>query len=115
VIRLGSAVVTIGDGYTVTQFADGSKIHALWAEQPGQAVTARRLGMSVWELNRSHDVTHSLLAAWFGLPHSPTLHAIANGRLYPENAAEERAVMAVQAFARAVGVDLMAVAERAGG
>lgn len=62
-------------------------------------------------MNREHDLTHSLLARALGLPHSPTLHDVAHGRAASDlHAIEEEAVLALQRFARAAGVDLVATA-----
>jgi hypothetical protein len=76
--RLGATVVEIHPGYTVTRSADGREVHAHHREQRGQAGLARDLcyGGDVEALN-NHDLTHSLLAAFLGLPHSLTLAAVA--------------------------------------
>jgi hypothetical protein len=116
-IRLGNVTVEIRDGYTLTTFADGTRLHALHAEQDGQRETALDLGYSTaWEMNVVHDLAHSLLARWLDLPHSPTLHAVARGMDTPAEVwrREEEAVLALQAYAKAVGVDLVAIARRMG-
>ena len=76
--RLGATVVEIHPGYTVTRSADGREVHAHHREQRGQAGLASDLcyGGDVEALN-NHDLTHSLLAAFLGLPHSLTLAAVA--------------------------------------
>lgn len=85
-------------------------------EQPGQAETAAGLRYpDAQSMNRDHDLMHSLLAHWLGLPASPTLIQVADGQFGSDiAAAEEAAVLAVQRFANLAGVDLQAVAARAG-
>ena len=104
---LGDVTVDMGDAYTVTTFPDGLQLVAMHSEQPGQAETAARLGYpNADAMNREHDAFHSLLAHWLGLPCSPTLHAAASGRRYPHWREEEDAVLAVQRFALAAGIDI---------
>lgn len=111
-IKLGSVTVETFDDYTVTRFADGLEVHAHHAEQPGQADTAARLGYAeAFAMNKEHDLAHALLAYWLGLPHSPTLRDVAEGK--PANDLhylEEEAVMALCRFSNAVGVSLLDVA-----
>lgn len=107
-VRLGQNAVLIGLESTATHFADGSVTEADHAAQPGQAKTAASIGYSSAEaMNREHDLAHSLLAHWLGLDYSPTLHAVANGQRSAIWEAEESAVLALQRFARAAGVDLV--------
>jgi hypothetical protein len=111
-IHLGTVTVEAFDGYTVTRFADGKEVHALHAEQPGQAETAKGLGYPDAEaMNRDHDLAHSLLCYWLGLPCSPTLRDVATGTPAHEiHYLEEAAVMALCRFANATGVSLVEVA-----
>lgn len=109
--RLGNATVQHGDGFTVTQLPDGD-VSAAWAVQHGQDATAQEYGLPAELMNAQHDLAHSILAAVLGLPHSPTLGALASGRRWPAWSVEERAVLAVQGFAHAAGVDLERVARR---
>lgn len=111
--RLGSTTVEIHDGWSVTRFADGEELHALHGEQPGQAEVAKWLGMSVERMNVTHDIAHSLLCHLLGLPHSGSLRAAAT-RSKPRDVdwIEEEAVLALQKFAHAAGVDLLEVAQR---
>lgn len=107
-IRIGACTVEIHPGWTETRFPDGRSVTALHTAQPGQDGTARRCGYrSAEELNRDYDLTHSLLAAWLGLPWSPTLYDVARGISGDElHAIEEEAVLAVQRLANALKVDL---------
>jgi len=111
-IQLGSVTVEIHDGYTVTRFADGKEVHALHAEQPGQAETAKGLGYPDAEaMNTEHDLAHCLLAYWLGLDCSPTLRDVADGKPATEpHWLEEEAVMSLCKFANAMGVSLVEVA-----
>lgn len=111
-VAIGSSVVSVSRGWTETTFSDGSSLSARHDEQPGQRQTAAELGCSVERMNREHDLTHSLLAAWLGLGQSPTLYGVAVGEKYPLHDLEEAAVLAIQRFAIAAGVDLLALAER---
>lgn len=64
-------------------------------------------------MNRTHDLAHTILAAALGLPASPTLSAMAGGRKHwPYWWREEQAVLALQGYAAAAGVDLEEVAAR---
>ena len=112
IVRLGSVTVETFDGYTITRFADGKEVHALHAEQPGQAETAKGLGYPDAEaMNTEHDLAHSLLCYWLGLPESPTLRDVAEGKTASDlHYLEEEAVMAIQRFANAVGVSLVEIA-----
>lgn len=106
-IRLGNVTVEVTDEQTVTTFENGAQLVAHHAEQPGQDKTAQEYGLTVEQMNRTHDLAHSLLAHWLGLPASPTLQAVAEQRRDPNWWIEERAVLALQSFAAAVGVDLV--------
>lgn len=74
---------------------------------------------------RYHELLHSaLFPRWLGLPHSPTLHALARRRAapdaptcpyYPLWRLEEAAVEATHRWARAAGVDLVRLAVEAAG
>lgn len=110
-ILLNAAEVEWSHQYTVTRFWGGAILVSEHSEQPGQKVTAEKLGMSVEKMNQTHDLTHSLLANWLGLPNSPTLKAVAKGNIFLHNAAEEEAVLAIQKFANLMGVDLLNLAK----
>lgn len=109
--RFGTNAVEVHDGYTVTKLADGREVHARHDEQPGQSDLARDLGYASAEaMNRHHDLMHTLLCHWLGLPHSITLRAVADGMEFEHWREEEAAVLAIQSFANRVGIDLMRVA-----
>lgn len=114
-LTIGQNDIDIGPASTLTRFADGSTAYADHAAQPGQAERAAEIGYpSAEAMNREHDLTHSLLAHWLGLDYSPTLYAVANGQRSAIWQAEESAVLAIQQFARAAGVDLVKLARETG-
>lgn len=112
--RFGNVIVEISGGQTQTRFRDGTIVYAFHKKQLGQGFTAKRLGYpTAAAMNRDHDLLHSMLAHWLGLPHSPTLWDVAHGKPGTElHTIEEDAVLAVQRFAQASGADLMTVAKR---
>ncbi len=115
VYKLGDSTVTHMDDYTVTSFPDGTRVVSEHGYNPEQQKTADDHQMTVEEMNRGHDLAHSLLADLLGLPASPTLKAVA-GRPYTPYYewwwVEERAVLALQAYAKVAGVDLGALAAK---
>ncbi|WP_046869282.1 hypothetical protein [Microvirga massiliensis] len=112
--QIGAVTVEVQDDYTVTTFPDGRQLHARHSGHADQAETAARLGYSSVEaMNREHDLTHALLAYWLGLPWSPTLRDVVTNTPATEiHYLEEEAVLAIQRFAVAMGVDLLEVARR---
>lgn len=110
--RLGATEVELHDGYTVTRFPDGCEVHARHDQQPGQDRLARSLGYArAQDMNIHHDLAHTLLSTMLGLPHSITLRGVADNNHWPGHHLEEAAVLALQAFANAAGIDLVKVAE----
>jgi hypothetical protein len=112
-LRIGSTEIDLhDDGLTVTRLADGAEIPARAQEDNAYIERALLLGYGTdtAAMSREHEVCHSLLAAWLGLPESPTLRGVADGSFWPHWHLEEAAVLAIQAFARAAGVDLVEVA-----
>lgn len=112
IYRISTATIQHGDGLTRTTFADGGEVIANWMVHDCQHATADEYTIPVDVMNRQHDLAHSILSAVLGLPASPTLAALAEGRRWPAWHIEERAALALQGFAHAAGVDLEQVAER---
>jgi hypothetical protein len=111
--RFGEVTVRITDGFTNTRMPDGAVVQATHDEQEGQAALAAELGYdSAAELNRHHDLAHSLLSRMIGLEASPTLTGVASRAYFKYWEVEEQAVLALQAFCKVAGVDLMEVARR---
>jgi hypothetical protein len=100
-MQLGTAKVDISNDYTITTFADGTRVTADHSEQPGQHDTAQAYGFdSAMEMNQGHDLMHSLTAVWFGLPASPTLDFVAHGCVFDHWQEEEALVLAAQRYAK---------------
>lgn len=83
-----------------TVFADGAVCVAM-PDYSAQRETAQRLGYgaddeAVWRMTVDHDILHTTEAVKAGLPHSPTLWAVAHGEKYPGSRMEEWAVTQVQ-------------------
>ena len=115
IFHLGAAVVALHAGYTLTRFPDGSEAHARHDDLAhlGQARMAADLGYAdEVAMNREHDLLHSLLASWLGLPCSPALQAVARGVDAPMGWIEEATVLALQRFAVSQGVDVVALARQ---
>ncbi len=92
-------------GYTETIFRDGTKVPAYPNGESDQKNSATELGygQDVSAMCREHEILHTWLCELFGLPHSPTLWAVAHG--FPEGAAplsaqyeEEALVLAFQGY-----------------
>lgn len=88
-----------------TVFPDGAAVPASPEGTPEQAATARELGYGedVAGMVRDHELAHTLIAEWCGLPGSPTLRRVATGA--PREDAdgewwEEALVLAFQRFVR---------------
>ena len=112
---LGTTVVELYDGYTVTRFMDGTHLNARHDDcrNLGQATTAQELGYpSVPAMNRDHDLVHTLLPLWLGLAYSPTLWGIAHATPWPQHWREEIAVLGIQGLLVALGLDAATIAGR---
>jgi len=112
-IRLAGATVELHDNpLTVTVYPEG-EVPAYPQATDGYKAQARELGYDdVAVMSRHHELAHSLLAAWLEQPHSHTLRALASGKEWEHWRLEEAAVLAIQALATRLGIDLQAVAER---
>ena len=114
-LRLGGTVVEMhGDGLTVTRLPDGLEVHARAQADAAYIGRAAALGYGADAalMSREHELTHSLLAGWLGLPESPTLRGVAERRYWLHWQAEEAAVLGVQRFARLAGIDLIGLVQR---
>lgn len=97
---------------TITLFGDKSSLTGEHRVAPDQEVTAAEYGMDPAFMNETHDLTHSILAVVLGIPESPSLASTARKHFLRDYWIEERAVLALQAYAAWRGVDLLAVAKR---
>src|SRR4051794_15326091 len=113
-VLAGSAIEFRPDGMTVTLYPDGAVVDACAEDDDLYRQTAidHGYGADTALMSREHELAHHLLAHLLGLPHSPTLRAVATGSSDPSGPAEEQAAMALQRFARQVGVSLEEVARR---
>ena len=108
-IRLGTATVELHGDLTITRLHDGKTIPARPQTDDAYLARAEALGYggNTLAMSREHEIGHSLLAHVLGLPESPTLRGVAEMRYWPAWRAEEAAVLALAAYARAAGVDLV--------
>lgn len=111
----GAEIELREDGVTITRYPDAPPLRAYPQDHVDYRARAVALGYGddAGLMSREHELAHHLLAEWLGQPHSPTLHAVAApngpdeaGRFYRHWQVEEAAVLAVQAFARTLGVSL---------
>lgn len=113
-IRLAGADIELTDTpLTVTRYPEG-EVPAYPQSTDGYKARARELGYGAdtAAMSRGHELGHHILAALLGLPCSPTMMSLAIGKHATCWRQEEAAVLALQAYARAVGIDLQTVAER---
>lgn len=92
-----------GTAWVVTRYSDGTEVLAHPMHRPEDEALAVELGYpDVDEMTLFHDPLHERLARALGLPHSPTLWALAHGQPAPACAAHEEAmVLAAQKFMNA--------------
>jgi len=103
----GAVIVEVHNGWTVTRIPGFPDIVGRWDEQPGQAETAKTLGVDVRKMNADHDLLHSAFAHMTGLDASMALLAAAGAPVNPDvAAAEEAAVLALQKFLYAYGLNV---------
>lgn len=92
-----------------TRFADGAVLVAAPVDDAESRAHASALGYrgadAVWAMTRDHDLLHTLLAEARGLPHSPTLHAVATGKpVDPAVADDEERIVFLLARAMNTGI-----------
>jgi len=109
-ITFGHTRVEIDAASARTTLHDGKQIPAVPHDTDDYRATAERLGYGS-ETGRmcvEHELLHTALAYWLGLYESPVMRAVAedDGPVDGITSLEEAAVMAVQAYAVAVGVNL---------
>lgn len=113
-IKVGGTVMEIGPTEIVNILPDGVRVPAAPHDTASYRETAAShgYGADTIMLCREHEIMHNLLAAWLGLPESPTMRQVAGGGLAPTplSSLEEGAVLAIQRFTRALGVDLLHLA-----
>jgi hypothetical protein len=112
-IHLGRARIEF-DGDLTTTVLPAGKVPAVPQDNDEYRARAEALGYGddTALMSREHEIGHALLAVWLGQPYSPTLFGVATGQHWPHWHDEEAAVLALQRYARVLGVDLVRVAER---
>lgn len=114
-IRLGACHITIEPQHVSTRLPGGREVLGMPMSDAGYRRTAREhgYGEDVARMCRCHEVTHSLIAHWLGLPCSPVFRRVAGGDHEADDLTrvEEAAVLALEAYANAMGVDLVEVAK----
>ena len=114
-IRIGTVTVEIDKEHVVSTLADGARVEAEPHDTADYAATAEQQGYGgdVAGLNRDHELAHHVLANALGLAESPVMRAVANGTWQhdPDGLLrmEEDAVMVVQRWAKALGIDMIAL------
>lgn len=114
-LPLAGALIFLDGDKTTTSYAPNLSVPAEPEDNDAYRARAIALGYAsdTAAMSRDHELGHHLLAHWLGLPHSPTLRAVADGNLnHPLWRYEEAAVLALQAFAMAQGIRLEDVTKR---
>ena len=109
-ILIGHNRVEIDTASARTTLHDGKQIPAIPHDTDDYRATAERLGYGS-ETGRmcvEHELLHTALACWLGLLESPVMRSVAEDEAPTDGITllEETAVMAVQAYAVAAGVNL---------
>jgi hypothetical protein len=113
IFRIGNATVSLSGEGTVIAYPDGTQVVGQPEDTDAYRATAVHYGYGndTLQLCIDHELMHLALADWLDLPESPTMRAVRHNRLDDDlalRALEEAAVLAVQQFARAAGVDVVA-------
>lgn len=105
--------VEIHEGGTTIIFSDGTFVEGAPQGSPEQAATAERMGTTPEQMCRDHDPLHAILACALGQPCSYALYRVANDLPEtPQAKFEEAAVLALQAYIVALGLDAPELAKR---
>lgn len=115
ILRLAACEIHLTPEGVDTRLPDGASVLGHPHATASYLSTARAHGYGddVARMNRTHETTHTLLAHILGLPCSPVFRRLASGD-HEEDAllrAEEQAVLSLEAYANALGVDLIEVAK----
>ena len=109
-LHFGQTTVEVWPDSTRIVFADGSTVPGAPEDTDAYRATAARYGYGddTLQLCKDHEVMHVALCHWLGID-SPTMEIVrTGGDASLLNGLEEAAVLAVQHFARAAGIDLLA-------
>lgn len=113
--RFGKTLVLVGERGCMTVLPDGKRVPACPHDTDEYRATAERLGYGAdtTRMCIEHELAHNWLDHALGMPVSPVMHAVAHGE--PDCALHglaEDAVMALQAYANALGINLLDVLTR---
>ena len=115
-LHLADCTVTITPGHVRTALPNGGEVLGMPHHTPEYRDQAQQAGYGddVARLNACHETAHTLLAHWLGLPACPVFERVARGEHRPTTITEavEAAVMAFEVYCNAMGIDLIAVAQR---
>jgi hypothetical protein len=109
-MRFGAIDVAVLDDGTRITFEDGLVVEGAPEDTDAYRATAQRLGYGddTLRMCKEHEATHIALNHLLGLE-SPTMLAVRRGvdDLHDLNCLEEAAVLAIQQYAVASGIDLL--------
>lgn len=110
-LNIGTTQISVSDQGVVIDFAGGDQVLGEPEDTEGYRDTAQRYGYGADTLALciDHEIMHIAIGQWLGVE-SPTMNAI-RGKRMGENfilrSLEESAVLALQQYARAAGVNLI--------
>jgi hypothetical protein len=114
-LRIGHSTFEVWPDSLRTILPDGSQVTAAPEDTAAYRERARLMGYGddTFRMSLDHELAHSLVADLLGLDESPALLRVAHGEgPTAETNLEEDAVLALQRFAVAAGVDLLSAAAR---
>lgn len=111
-LRFHDTTIEVHDDHTMIYLPSGATVPGAPEDTDGYRATAHRYGYGedTLQLCKDHEVMHVALSDWLGLPISPTMHFVSTGddSEVALRGLEEAAVLAIQRYARAAGIDLIA-------
>jgi hypothetical protein len=114
-LRFGETIIYVRTSGTLIHFADGRSVAGEPEDSAEYRATAERCGYGSDTLSLciDHEIVHVALADWLGFD-SPTMLAVRDEQ--PDQACalrvlEEAAVLAIQQYAKAAGIDLRLIGQ----
>lgn len=113
-IGIDETSIIIQDNNTLTILPGGKSIPASPQDNDEYRARAKSLGYGddTGRMSREHEILHTLLSHWLGLPESPTMRGLVSKKHYEHWNLEEAAVLAIAAFANAAGANIEEIARR---
>jgi hypothetical protein len=111
----GGTVVEVWPDCVATHLPGGAEVVAAPQDNDSYRATAQRLGYGpdTFRMMRDHEILHTAIAHLLGLPESPTLRGVAEGKgSTPLTDLEEDVVCSLAKLASMVGIDLMVALSR---